>query len=85
MKQMQTQQKQTEMELTVCVKIQPVVCVFVCVCVCVCCVHVGTSLLWFISGQAWLSEGMEGDLLGVTSTGEPEYPTSAVDSGTSEY
>lgn len=31
-----------------------------------------TSLLWFISGQAWLSEGMEGDLLGVTSTGEPE-------------
>lgn len=50
----------------------------------VCCVHVGTSLLWFISGQAWLSEGMEGDLLGVTSTGEPEYPTSAVGSGTSE-
>lgn len=31
-----------------------------------------TSLLWFISGQAWLSDGMEGDLLGVTSTGEPE-------------
>lgn len=52
---------------------------------CVCRVHVGTSLLWFISGQAWLSEGMEGDLLGVTSTGEPEYPTSAVDSGTSEH
>lgn len=44
-----------------------------------------TSLLWFISGQAWLSEGREGDLLGVTSTGEPEYPTSAVGSGTSEY
>lgn len=50
-----------------------------------CCVHVGTSLLWFISGQAWLSEGMEGDLLGVTSTGEPEYPTSAVGSGTSVH
>lgn len=31
-----------------------------------------TSLLWFISGQAWLSDGTEGDLLGVTSTGEPE-------------
>lgn len=45
----------------------------VCVCAFVWCgVHVGTSLLWFISGQAWLSEGMEGDLLGVTSTGEAE-------------
>lgn len=42
-----------------------------------------TSLLWFISGQAWLSEGMEGDLLGGTSTGEAENPTSAVGSGTS--
>lgn len=51
----------------------------------VCGVHVGTSLLWFISGQAWFSEGMEGDLLGVTSTGEPEYPTSAAASGTSEH
>lgn len=48
------------------------------------CVHGGTSLLWFISGQAWLSEGIEGDLLGVTSTGDAEYPTSAVCSGTSE-
>lgn len=45
----------------------------------------GTSLLWFISGQAWLSEGMEGDLLGVTSTGEAEYTTSAADSGTSVH
>lgn len=50
----------------------------------VCCVHAKTSLLWFISGQAWLSEGMEGDLLGGTSTGEPENPTSVVVSGTSE-
>lgn len=45
---------------------------------------VRTSLLWFISGHAWLSEGMEGDLLGGTSTGDAEYPTSAVGSGTSE-
>ena len=36
--------------------------------VCVC----PTSLFWFISGQVWLREGMEGDLLGVTSTGDPE-------------
>lgn len=49
----------------------------------ICCMHVETSLLWFISGHAWLSEGIEGDLLGVTSTGDAEYPTSAVDSGTS--
>lgn len=47
------------------------------------CVFVRTSLLGFISGQAWFSEGMEGDLLGVTSTGEPEYPTSTFCSGTS--
>lgn len=76
MKQMQTQQKQTNMEYSMCE---------ITTSNHVCCVHVGTSLLWFISGQAWLSEGMEGDLLGVTSTGEPEYPTSAVASGTSGY
>lgn len=40
-------------------------------------------MLWFISGHAWLREGMEGDLLGVTSTGEEEYTTSAAGSGTS--
>lgn len=34
--------------------------------------RVGTSLLWFISGHVWFSEGMEGDLLGVTSTGDDE-------------
>lgn len=67
------QQKQTNMVFKVSVKGK------------VWCVHVETSLLWFISGQAWLSEGIEGDLLGVTSTGEPEYPTSAVCSGTSEH
>lgn len=48
-------------------------------------VRFGTSLLWFISGQAWFSDGMEGDLLGVTSTGDAEYTTSAAGSGTSEY
>lgn len=68
-----TQQKQTNMAFKVSVKGK------------VWWAYVETSLLWFISGQAWLSEGIEGDLFGVTSTGEPEYPTSAVCSGTSEH
>lgn len=43
-----------------------------------------TSLLWLSSGQFWFREGMEGDLFGVTSTGEAEKPTSGSGSGTPE-
>lgn len=45
---------------------------------------VQTSLLWLSSGQFWFREGMEGDLFGVTSTGEAEKPTSGAGSGTPE-
>lgn len=30
-----------------------------------------TSLLWFSSGQVWFSDGIDGDLLGGASAGEP--------------
>lgn len=43
---------------------------------------VQTSLFWLSSGQFWFREGMEGDLFGVTSTGEAEKLTSVAGSGT---
>lgn len=41
-------------------------------------------MVWLSSGQVWFSEGMEGDLLGVTSTGEPVKLTSGAGSGPPE-